>query len=162
MMKGFSDHGIKRNSSHSYWFSRKIWNSKAERSCKRSAWNYCFFPGIQKRRCDQRTKWLLTPLAHMGIFQSQKGTLVCHRQTAAARWKSTHGNFCNALSFPPESDWIVLCKIRISHDWWKAWSCHYGFRYWYVRRHSDLWYQTLSAAHRQSSRCCGRFCALGK
>ena len=47
----------------------------------------------------------------MGIFQGKKGTLVCHCQTAAARWKSTHGNFCNALSFPPESDWIVLCKI---------------------------------------------------
>ena len=47
-----------------------------------------------------RVGGLLPPLACMGIFQSKKRSLVCHRQTAAARWKSAYGYFCNALPFP--------------------------------------------------------------
>ena len=43
---------------------------------------------------------ILPPLACMGIFQSKKRSLVCHRQTAAARWKSAYGYFCNTLPFP--------------------------------------------------------------
>ncbi|MFR0955412.1 MAG: hypothetical protein ACLSFA_06275 [Roseburia inulinivorans] len=35
-----------------------------------------------------------------GDFPKQKRSLVCHRQTAAARWKSAYGYFCNTLPFP--------------------------------------------------------------
>ena len=48
----------------------------------------------------QMSKGLLTSPPQRGIFQSKKRSLVCHRQTAAARWKSAYGYFCNTLPFP--------------------------------------------------------------
>lgn len=35
-----------------------------------------------------------------GFSKAKKRSLVCHRQTAAARWKSAYGYFCNTLPFP--------------------------------------------------------------
>ena len=35
-----------------------------------------------------------------GFSKAKKRSLVCHRQTSAARWKSAYGYLCNTLPFP--------------------------------------------------------------